>query len=85
MIARVLFLILVVVSVSSMAEDSKRKIIYKYKQYQKFDFEALGVEGDLGSPGDLSVRLRTQKGFKNQLPFRKNFDGMLRKAIETIR
>ena len=61
------------------------KIVYKYKKYQKFDFEAFSIGGDSSSPGDLSIRMRKQKGFHNMLPFRRNFNGHIRRAIETVR
>jgi len=61
------------------------KIIYKYKKYQKFDFEDLVIEGETGSPGDLSIIPRYQRKFKNKLPYRKNFNAEIRKSIERIR
>lgn len=61
------------------------KIIYKYKKYQKFDFEDLVIEGETGSPGDLSINPRYQRKFKNKLPYRKNFNAEIRKSIERIR
>ena len=64
---------------------SKEQIIYKYKKYQKFDFEDLIIEGETGSPGDLSIAPRYQRQFKNRLPYRKNFNAEIRKAIERVR
>jgi len=61
------------------------KIIYKYKKYQKFDFEDLVIEGETGSPGDLSIIPRYQRKFKNRLPYRKNFNAEIRKSVERIR
>lgn len=61
------------------------KIIYKYKKYQKFDFEDLVIEGETGSPGDLSIIPRYQRKFKNKLPYRKNFNAEIRKSVERIR
>ena len=61
------------------------KIIYKYKKYEKFDFEDLVIEGEIGSPGDLSITPRYQRKFKNRLPYRKNFNAEIRKAVERIR
>ncbi|MCF8057938.1 MAG: hypothetical protein K9K67_01470 [Bacteriovoracaceae bacterium] len=61
------------------------RIIYKYKKYQKFDFEDLVIEGETGSPGDLSINPRYQRKFKNKLPYRKNFNAEIRKSIERIR
>ncbi len=65
--------------------DGEPKIIYKYKKYQKFDFEDLVIEGETGSPGDLSIAPRYQRKFKNKLPYRKNFNAEMRKSVERIR
>lgn len=61
------------------------KVVYKYKKYEKFDFEDLVIEGETGSPGDLSIIPRYQRKFKNVLPYRKNFNAEMRKSIERIR
>lgn len=66
-------------------KDAVPKIIYKYKKYQKFDFEDLVIEGASGSPGDLSINPRLQRKFKNKLPYRKNFNAEIRKSLERIR
>jgi hypothetical protein len=65
--------------------DAEPKIIYKYKKYQKFDFEDLVIEGETGSPGDLSIAPRYQRKFKNKLPYRKNFNAEMRRSVERIR
>lgn len=65
--------------------DAKNRIKYKYKKYQKFDFEDMVIEGETGSPGDLSIVPRYQTRFKNRLPYRKNFNAEIRKGIERIR
>lgn len=65
--------------------DEKNRIKYKYKKYQKFDFEDMVIEGETGSPGDLSIVPRYQTKFKNRLPYRKNFNAEIRKGIERIR
>ncbi len=65
--------------------EGEPKIIYKYKKYQKFDFEDLVIEGETGSPGDLSIAPRYQRKFKNKLPYRKNFNAEMRKSVERIR
>ena len=82
-------LISILFSFSSMAQKelqgSKVNIIYKYKKYQKFDFEDLVIEGETGSPGDLTVGSRFQRKFKNKLPYRKNFNAEIKKGITRIR
>jgi len=33
----------------------KKKVIYTYKQYEKFDFDDLNIEGEAGNPNDISI------------------------------
>lgn len=70
---------------TSLFSQENRKIVYKYKKYEKFDFEDLSIEGETGSPGDLSISPRYQGKFKNRLPYRKNFNAEIRKGVERIR
>lgn len=83
----ILLLILIAPSVQADKElqGSKVNVVYKYRKYQKFDFEDLIIEGETGSPGDLTVGSRYQRKFKNKLPYRKNFNAEIRKGIERIR
>ncbi len=69
---------------TSLAAD-QGKVIYKYKKYEKFDFEALSLDGDYGNPGDLSIVPRYRKKYRNRLPYRKNFNSEIRKAVDKIR
>jgi hypothetical protein len=82
-------LLCLIISVTTFSQGSGKgavpKIIYKYKKYQKFDFEDLVIEGETGSPGDLSINPRLQRKFKNKLPYRKNFNAEIRKSLERIR
>ena len=73
------------VEANSVMIDKKNRIKYKYKKYQKFDFEDMVIEGEVGAPGDLSIVPRYQTRFKNRLPYRKNFNDKIRKGIERIR
>lgn len=68
-----------------MLYGQEKKIIYKYKKYEKFDFDELSVEGEGGSPGDLSITPRFQKQFKNKLPSKPTFSTEIRKSIERVR
>jgi hypothetical protein len=63
----------------------EERVRYRYKEYEKFDFEDLVIEGETGNPGDLSIAPRYQRKFKNKLPYRKNFNAEIRKGIERIR
>ncbi len=76
-----LVLLLIVFTFSS-AILAKKK--YEYKKYERFDFEALDVEGNNSSPGDLSIGPRFKKKFRNKIPERKNFNRELKKAIDTV-
>lgn len=64
---------------------SAEKIKYKYKKYQEFDLETLGVMGGKGAPLDLSSKSRIQLKFKNKLPFRKNFNPEIKRSTEVVR
>lgn len=81
-----LFFVIVTLLFTSVGQcRGKQKIIYEYKKYERFDMEDLVVEGETGSPGDLSIDPRDKKKFKNKLPYRKNFNKEIRKAIYRIR
>lgn len=80
-----LVLILSCLLVSQVAfSKSKRRVTYKYKKYERFDFDALDVEGERSSPGDLSIDTRFKTKFKNKIPERKNFNRQMKKAVDSI-
>lgn len=62
-----------------------KKIIYSYKQYEKFDFDDLNIEGDTGTPSDLSISPIHEKRFTNRLPYRRSFTVEIKKGIERVR
>lgn len=71
---------------AEVATKSEGNVVYKYKKHQEFDFENLDVQGDPGSAlGDITISSRSQKDFKNKLPYRKNFDPEIKKALERVR
>lgn len=81
-------LLIVTFAPASFAQASKKpkaSIRYEYKKYEKFDFDEIGVEGEAGSPGDLSITPRTRNEFRNRLPERTNFHKEMKKAVEVIR
>jgi hypothetical protein len=78
-------LFLFILFVASSYADDKKNIRYEYKKYEKFDFDEIGVEGEAGSPGDLSISPRLRNEFRNKLPERENFNREMKKAIDGIR
>ncbi|WPU67068.1 hypothetical protein [Peredibacter starrii] len=69
----------------SEAYGEDQKVIYQYKKYEKFDLGNLEVKGQLIAPGDISVRERERKRFELDLYTRKDFDGFIKKDIESLR
>lgn len=80
-LAAIIFLI----TMSSAFAQNKGNVRYEYKKFEKFDFDEIGVEGEAGSPGDISISPRLRKEFKNKLPERQNFNNEMKKAIDGIR
>ena len=78
-----LVIVLILFAMNSFSQ--REKVIYKYKKFQEFDLEALGVEGEVGAPQDLSLNSRFLKNFKNKLPLRKNFNPEIRRSVEVVR
>ena len=87
-------LALLLVSTTLQAQDfsegqegkiGNKKVIYTYKQYEKFDFDDLNIEGDSGAPNDLSISPIHEKRFTNRLPYRKSFTVEIKKGIERVR
>ena len=56
---KILILSVMMFSLSSFGQEPKIK--YEYKKFEKFDFDEIGVEGEAGSPGDLSISPRLRK------------------------
>lgn len=48
-------ILLIVLSFNLLA---KEKVVYKYKQYEKFDLGDMEIKGELIAPGDLTVKER---------------------------
>ncbi len=82
---KLLFMVLLLFSFQLIAQANKANVRYEYKKFEKFDFDEIGVEGEAGSPGDLSIAPRLRKEFKNKLPERQNFNKEMKKAIDGIR
>lgn len=81
---KAIFFLLIFFSINSFAQD-KKNVRYEYKKFEKFDFDEIGVEGEAGAPGDISVSPRLRNEFKNKLPERLDFNKEMKKAIDGIR
>jgi hypothetical protein len=77
------FFVFILLIPLSWAEESK--VIFEYKKYEKFDFDELGVEGEMGAPGDLSILSDLRREFQNKLPEKTNFLREMRKSANGIR
>lgn len=66
-----LFGLLLITSV--MAEE---KVIIKYKDYEKIDLGDFSIQGDIITPGDLSVKERKNKFLNSDLYERLDFDDL---------
>jgi hypothetical protein len=83
-----LFVFITAMSFSSIAKDDKpetKKVIYTYKQFEKFDFDDLNIDGESGAPNDISVSPIHEKRYTNRLPYRRSFVMEIRKGIERVR
>lgn len=74
---------LIVVSFAQ-AQASKKKIVYEYKKYEKFDFGDMSIEGSKGAIGDLSVNPRYQVRFGNELPKKPNFNKEMIDSVDNL-
>ncbi len=80
-----ILLIVLMTTFSAYAQEKKPTVRYEYKKLEKFDFDEIGVEGEAGSPGDISISPRGRNEFKKNLPERKNFNKEMKKSVEGIR
>ena len=62
-----------------------KKVIYSYKQFEKFDFDDLTIEGDSGAPNDISISPIHEKSYSNRLPYRTSFTTEIKRGIERVR
>jgi hypothetical protein len=80
-----LIVLLLLSNLSFAKSKKKRKVIYKYKKYEKFEMDDINIAGDTSNPGDLSINPRFRKKFKNQLPSKPNFNREFRKSILSLK
>lgn len=80
-----LLLILMLIAPVAFGQSKKANVNYEYKKFERFDFEEIGVEGESGAPGDLSIAPSPRKNYGNRLPERKSFNKEVRKSASGIR
>lgn len=80
-----LVMMIFLVTISFAKGKAKKKVIYKYKKYEKFEMDDLDIEGDTSNPGDLSINPRFRKQFKNSLPSKPNFNREFRKSVLSLK
>lgn len=68
-----------------LGQEPKENVIYKYKQYEKFDLGDMSIKGDIITPGDISVKQRKFKVFSVDLYERTNFDDVIAQDIRDLR
>lgn len=64
---------------------AEKKVVYKYKEYEKFDLGDMEIKGNIIAPGDLSVKERRRRVFERDLLKRKDFDQKIINDIKFIR
>lgn len=67
------------------AQEEKKNVVYKYKEYETIDLGALEIKGQIMAPGDLTVNERERQSFKRSLLEKTNFDFENRREIENLR
>jgi hypothetical protein len=65
--------------------NASEKIIYKYKEYEKFDLGDMEIKGSIVAPGDLSVKERRRKTFRRKLYQRLEFNKKIITDIKYLR
>ena len=80
-----LLMCLTILFTSSLSFAQKKKVIYKFKEYEKFDLGDLEIKGSIIAPGDISVKERRRKVFERDLMRRDDFDKKILKEIRFLR
>lgn len=77
-----IFCVIIILSTQALA---KKKVVYKYKEYEKFDLGDMEIKGEVVAPGDLSIKERRRKKFERDLLQRGDFDQKIINDIKFIR
>lgn len=79
---KLIFCVIIILSSQALA---KKKVVYKYKEYEKFDLGDMEIKGEVVAPGDLSIKERRRKKFERDLLQRGDFDQKIINDIKFIR
>ena len=63
---------------------AKSSVQYQYKQKEVFDFGELTIQGNVLTPGDITVKKRKRKKFRTQFRTRNNFDREIRVDLKEV-
>jgi hypothetical protein len=66
-----ILIFLLIFSKNSLAEE---KVVYQYKEYERIDLGDFSIQGDIITPGDLSVKERKNQFLNSDLYERQNFN-----------
>lgn len=78
-------LCLTILFASNFGYAQKKRTVYKFKEYEKFDLGDLEIKGSIIAPGDISVKERRRKVFERDLMKKKDFDKKILKEIKFLR
>lgn len=65
--------------------EVKKKVRVVYPKETKLDFEGLGIEGELYSPGEFYFQTKTEDQFDSLVKRRKNFHREMMRDVVQIR
>lgn len=63
----------------------EKNVVYKYKSYEKFDLGDMSIKGDVITPGDISVKKRQFRRFRQSLYHRYNFADKVKEDFKDLR
>lgn len=81
----ILSLLVFVAASTAWAQEEKKNVVYKYKEYEVIDLGSLEIKGKIMAPGDLTVNERERAVFKRSLLEKENFDFENKREIENLR
>ncbi|MFT6630374.1 MAG: hypothetical protein ACJAS4_000310 [Bacteriovoracaceae bacterium] len=75
----------VILCFAAPALAQSKKVVYKYKEYEKFDLGDMEIKGKIIAPGDISVKERRRKVFERDLLHRDDFNKKIIDEIKFLR